>query len=121
MQGLVVDTENLRSVDWEADCFKYCEFVGIAPEGGHITADFTDCTFQDVDWYWGLFNIVNFCGCRFVDCTFRGTSFSGCRFVECELLDCRFTKDNLNAECSFDETTAYGCHVSHTEGFAPGG
>lgn len=121
MQSLIINSENLKSVNWEEDCFKYCEFLGIDPEGGHITADFTDCTFQDIDWYWGLFNVVNFVGCKFINCTFRGTSFSDCKFVECELMNCQFIKDNLNGECSFEGTRAYNCNINSTLGFNVGG
>jgi uncharacterized protein YjbI with pentapeptide repeats len=117
MRGLSIDKRNLSSVNWEADCFKYCEFIGITPDGCHITADFTDCLFQDVDWYWGLFNVINFVGCKFVNCAFRGTSFSECRFVECEFMGCRFVQDNLGGECSFNRSVAYNCHLADCEGF----
>jgi uncharacterized protein YjbI with pentapeptide repeats len=117
MNGLTVDKQNVRNVAWDEDCFKYCEFVGITPEGEHITADFTDCVFKDIDWYWGIFNIVNFVNCKFTNCVFRGTSFSDCKFVECELDGCRFIKDNLNGDCSFDRAVAYNCKISNCEGF----
>lgn len=117
MQSLIVDHGSLSSVNWEEDCFKYCEFRGINPEGLHITADFNACRFEDVDWYWGLFNIANFVECKFINCTFRGTVFAECRFVGCELDGCKFIKDNLNGECDFPDTTAYGCSITNTKGF----
>ena len=119
MQSLAINKQNVQTVNWEEDCFKYCEFVGISPEGEHITADFNRCTFKDIDWYWGLFNIVNFIDCKFINCVFRGTSFADCKFVGCELVDCRFTKDNLNGDCRFDSTVSYSCKISNCEGFVP--
>lgn len=118
MHSLKIDKDNVSSVNWEEDCFKYCEFSGIAQEGQHVTADFTDCTFNDIDWYWGLFNIVNFVGCKFIDCVFRGTSFANCRFVDCELINCQFIKDNLEGSCSFDGSVTYNCTLSNCEGFS---
>jgi uncharacterized protein YjbI with pentapeptide repeats len=117
MQSLTVTTDNLQTVNWSEECFKYCEFLGIAPEGGEIEADFTTCTFRDIDWYWGIFNIVNFVECKFINCTFRGSSFPGCRFVDCEFESCHFVRDNLNGECSFEGAVAYGCKLSATNGF----
>ena len=117
MQSLIVTSDNLRTDNWSEDCFKYCEFLGIAPEGEHIEADFTACTFKDIDWYWGIFNIVNFVECKFINCTFRGSSFPDCRFVDCEFESCHFVRDNLNGECSFEGAVAYGCNLLATEGF----
>lgn len=115
MQSLIVNKDNVKSVNWDEDCFKYCEFDGISPEGEHITADFTSCTFKYLDWYWGIFNIVNFFDCKY--CIFRGTSFPDCKFVKCELTGCQFVKDNLNGECRFDGAVAYNCKLSNCEGF----
>lgn len=112
--------ENVGPVNWEEDCFKYCEFVGLSPEGEHIMVDFADCTFRDIDWYWGIFNDVNFFGFKSINCVFRGTSFADCKFVECELVNCLFTKDNLNGDCRFDGSVVYNCKLSNCEGFMMG-
>ncbi|GMV95544.1 MAG: hypothetical protein AMXMBFR82_53220 [Candidatus Hydrogenedentota bacterium] len=118
MESLVITSQNLQTVNWGGDdCFKYCEFLGIAPQGVHVEADFSNCTFKDIDWYWGLFNIVTFVDCRFINCTFRGCSFPGCRFVDCEFDGVRFVRDNLNGACSFEGAVAYGCRVMNSEGF----
>jgi uncharacterized protein YjbI with pentapeptide repeats len=117
MQSLIVNKDNVQSVEWDEDCFKYCEFYGISLNGKHITSDFTSCMFKNIDWYWGIFNIVNFVDCKFINCIFRGTSFPDCKFVECELTGCQFVRDNLNGKCRFDGTVAYHCKLSNCEGF----
>lgn len=118
MQSLVIDGQNVAEVNWEQDCYKYCEFVGISLEGQHITADFINCTFKDIDCYWGIFNIVSFIECKFENGIFRGTSFPDCKFVECELDRCQFIKDNLDADCTFENAVAYNCKLLNCTGFA---
>ncbi len=118
MQQLEVSQSNFSSVKWEEDYFKYAKFSDISADGGNITSDFAYCEFTNIDWYWGIFNMVNFVGCRFMNCVFKGTSFLDCKFVECEFSDCRFIKDNLNGDCSFEESVAYSCEFQNTEGFA---
>jgi uncharacterized protein YjbI with pentapeptide repeats len=119
MQSLIINEQNVQTVNWDEDCFKYCEFIGISLDGEHIDTDFNGCTFKDIDWYWGLFSSVNFIDCDFRNCVFRGTAFMGCKFVECQLVSCRFTKDNLKADCSFEETVSYNCKLYNCEGFMP--
>jgi uncharacterized protein YjbI with pentapeptide repeats len=117
MQALIINSENFNTVDWEEDCFKYCEFSGLSPEGEHITSDFISCKFTDIDWYWGIFNIVNFVECHFKNCIFRGTDFASCKFVECTFDNCQFIKDNLNGDCEFNESVAYNCRFTNCDGF----
>jgi|CXWL01.1.fsa_nt_gi uncharacterized protein YjbI with pentapeptide repeats len=119
MQSLEVNQQNFVSIRLEDDYYKFCEFVDISTDGGHVTSDFANCTFRNIDWYWGLFNIVNFVQCTFENCVFQGTSFYDCKFVECELQDCKFIKDNLGGDCEFDGAVAYNCKVTGSEGFAP--
>jgi uncharacterized protein YjbI with pentapeptide repeats len=89
--------------------FKYCDFTGINTEGGIFDAIFVGCDFDECEWYWGLFTCAIFVQVTFKACTFRGTSFSSCKFVECEFIDCAFARDNLNAECTFDDVAWYKC------------
>lgn len=96
--------------------FRYCEFKQLRVAGGHITATFMGCSFADVDWYWGLFNLSTIVRSKFERCTFRGTSFADSIFVECEFADCRFVKDDLGGECSFDGTRWYACIFTNCEG-----
>lgn len=117
MQSLTINNENLKSVIWEEEYYKFCEFDSFTIEGGHIDSDFINCTFSNVNWYWGIFNIVNFIECKFVNCVFRGTSFPDCIFVECELDNCKFIKDNLNGDCKFSNARAYNCKVNNSLGF----
>ena len=117
MQSLNISSENFKTIDWDVDCYKYCSFSGISPEGLHITSDFTDCSFSNIDWYWGIFNIVNFVSCKFKNCVFRGTTFANCKFVECTFDDCRFIKDNLNGDCEFKESVSYNCCLNNCDGF----
>ncbi len=118
MQSLTVNQENFATVRWEDDYFKYCTFADISTDGGYVTSDFAKCEFQDIDWYWGMFNIVNFVGCKFDTCVFRGTSFPDCKFIECEFQNCRFVKDNLDGDCTFEGAIAYNCKVKNSEGFS---
>jgi uncharacterized protein YjbI with pentapeptide repeats len=117
MQGLTFNQNSIDSIDWEEDCYKECDFIALSLEGGHITADFNACLFTNIDWYMGLFNIVNFVSCKFHNCTFRGTSFVVCKFVECSFEDCSFIKDNMDSDCIFDESIAYSCTFNSTKGF----
>ncbi len=117
MQSLEVNQLNFATINWEDDYYKFCQFFDIETEGGHVTSDFSNCTFTNIDWYWGIFNIVNFVGCTFENCVFRGAAFYDCKFVECEFIDCRFLKDNLNGDCTFEGAIAYNCKVTNTEGF----
>ena len=100
----------------EESVFRYAVFSGMSFEGGHIDAAFLSCEFTNVEWYWGLFNICVFVGCRFNGCLFQGTNFAGCRFVDCVFEDCRFVKDNLDSECSFENTQWYGSTQRNCEG-----
>jgi uncharacterized protein YjbI with pentapeptide repeats len=78
---------------------------------------FLSCTFQDFEWYWGIFNMALFVDCKFERCTFRGTSFAGCRLVDCSFSECRFLPDNLGAACSSSDTGVYGCAAENCVGF----
>ena len=118
--SLEISSENVESVDWEEDCYKFCEFTGFTKDGGHISSDFTCCTFKDIEWYWGIFNIVNFIECKFINCTFKGTAFPDCKFVECEITNSKFEKDNLNANCDFENSSAYNCKIKNSIGFTVG-
>ena len=118
MRSERIQENNLASVEWDENFFKYCEFEGFSVNGGVISSDFVGCTFKNVDWYWGIFVQANFIGCRLIDCTFRGTSFSDARFMDCLVDGCRFVKDNLNGDCNFTGAVAYGCLVKNSEGFS---
>lgn len=117
MIDYTINNENLKNISWENNFFKYAEIQNISIEGGQIDSDFVSCTFQNCDWYWGMFNIVNFIDCKFTNCTFRGASFYDCKFVECEFDGCNFIKDNLNSDCVFENTKAYNCTQKNCIGF----
>ena len=117
MQTGIFNSENIGSVDWEDQYYKFVEFTDFSFDDGQITSDFANCFFTNLDWYWGLFNVVNFVDCKFINCVFQGTSFADCKFVSCEFSDCKFIKDNLNGECDFDGSVAFDCKISNTEGF----
>ncbi len=117
MQSEVITAENFSTIALEDNYFRYCNFEGLSPEAGHITSDFSNCSFREVDWYGGLFNICNFIQCRFENCIFRGTAFPSCRFVECAFVNCQFVKDNMNGDCSFDCAIEYACAIEHCVGF----
>ena len=99
------------------EIFRFCHFESAALEGGDSDGVFLSCTFQDFEWYWGLFNLAVFVGCKFERCTFLGTSFSSCRLVECSFTECHFLPDNLGGLCSAPETNVYGCSSANCEGF----
>ncbi len=99
------------------EVFRYCHFESARLEGGDSDGVFLSCTFQDFEWYWGIFNMALFVDCKFERCTFRGTSFAGCRLVDCSFNDCRFLPDNLGAACSSSDTGIYGCAAENCVGF----
>ena len=117
MTSEVVTQENLAVIDWETNIFKFCVFEEFYVEGETIDSVFLSCSFRKVEWYWGLFSICSFIGCRFTDCTFRGSAFYGSKFVECAFVNCRFVKDNLDGDCKFEGAIAYGCSFQDVEGF----
>lgn len=119
MRSAIVHKENCSAIEWDEEYFKYCEFDGFSIEGGTISSDFIGCSFRAVDWYWELFTQSNFIGCRFNDCTFAGAAFPDTRFVDCSFVNCRFIKDNLDSECDFTKTVAYGCSFENSPGFSP--
>ena len=100
-----------------AAIFRYCHFNNAELEGGDSDGVFILCNFQGFEWYWGIFNLALFVGCKFERCTFRGTAFSGCRFVECSFTECHFLPDNLGGSCSASETNLYGCSSTDCDGF----
>ena len=99
------------------ELFRYCSFESTTIEGGDSDGTFITCKFQQFEWYWGLFNMALFVGCKFNGCTFQGTSFAGCRFVECSFVGCRFLPDNLGGSCTATDTKLYGCTSQDCEGF----
>ena len=118
---MLINREILSSPDQLADrledsVFRYCVFSELSYESGHIDASFLSCEFTRVEWYWGLFNVCVFVGCKFNNCIFSGTSFSDCKFVGCTFVDCRFTLDNMGSDCTFDGTVFYGCTQTNVVG-----
>lgn len=118
-QAETINAENFTSIDLVENYFKFAAFEDVSPEGGLIASDFTTCTFQRIDWYWGLFSSCNFIQCQFKDCVFRGTNFADSRFIECAFTNCQFVKDNLGGECTLEESIAYACKVENCLGFNP--
>ncbi|WP_404827453.1 pentapeptide repeat-containing protein [Ferribacterium limneticum] len=99
------------------EIFRYCHFETAKLEGGDSDGVFLSCTFKGFEWYWGIFNLALFVGCKFERCTFRSTAFSGCRFVECSFTECHFLPDNLGGLCRASETNLYGCSSTDCVGF----
>ncbi len=114
---MIINSDNVKKINWEEQRFDSYEFIGFSYEGGHIDSEFKDCTFSNLDWYWGLFNMSSFVGCTFKNCTFRGTAFSGCNFESCNFIDCVFTTDNLNSKCDFNDSKTINCVVTNCKGF----
>lgn len=58
--------------------------------------------------------------CEFSEISTEGgdvdSVFIGCKIVECHFIDCTFTRDNLNANCSFVDNSWYGCTQSNCLG-----
>ena len=117
MKFQIITEENVQSVEWDEQHFKFCAFESFSVEVVHIGSDFIDCTFSDVEWYMGLFNIINFVDCTFTNCVFRGSSFPECKFVECEFKNCRFIENNLGGACKFEGARAYKCKFQNCVGF----
>lgn len=117
MQSGTIDQENLKDIEWDENYFKFCDFENFSIEGKTICSDFVNCSFNKVEWYWGLFSGSNFIDCLFTDCTFRGSAFPDSKFVECRFTNCHFLKDNLGEDCDFSKTIAYGCLIEGGGGF----
>ncbi|WP_374335676.1 pentapeptide repeat-containing protein [Leeia sp.] len=91
--------------------FRYCNFKDMELETGPVDASFIGCVFQDLDWYWGLFNCCILVDVSFERCTFRGTNFADCRFLNCTFTNCRFVHDNLDSPCHFEGSQWFDCRV----------
>jgi len=81
VQDEIITPDNFSTIEWHDNYFKYCNFEGLTPSAGHIDSDLNACSFKDIDWYWGLFNMSNFIECRFENCIFRGSGFPDCKFA----------------------------------------
>src|ERR1700722_246283 len=51
-----INSGNLAEIEWNDGYFKFCDFEGFSIDGGLVAADFVDCSFKGVNWYWGLFS-----------------------------------------------------------------
>lgn len=110
------DRRLVKLASWSDQFYRYCEFRKFDTSGGNIDSVFIGCTFEDCEWYWGLFNLAIFVQVKFTGCTFRGTGFAGSKFIECEFIDCVFARDNLNGECYFEEVAWYKCKQTNCTG-----
>ncbi len=62
--------DDVKDTSWDDNYFKYCTFERFSQEGGVVCSDFVTCSFDEVEWYEGLFTNSNFIECRFVNCVF---------------------------------------------------
>ena len=116
IRSTIIDQSNVELLSTEDDCFKYCQIRNINQDGVNVESDFIGCTFENLDLYWANMACLTFAECEFSNCIFRGADFAGSLFVECTFMNCRFLKDNLNGDCRFGDTRAYGCHAKDCEG-----
>jgi fluoroquinolone resistance protein len=101
---------------WEdGTIFTCCTFRDLTIDGASIDGGLIQCGFQRVDWYWGLFNTAIIAHTKFEDCVFRGCSFRGVEFVDCVFERCRFTRDNLDGTCVFDDCRIVECSFERSE------
>ncbi len=105
---------------WEEGTFKYCNFSNLEMEGGSVSWVLVGCVIETSEWYWGIFNTATLVSVVFKNCVFRGTSFAGCTFTECQFIGCQFIKDNLDGDCSFDDSRWYACSQSDCIGLGDG-
>ncbi len=91
------------------EVFLYCGFSDLEIDGRGFDGALIGCKFENIDWYWGLFNEVLISKTKFVGCKFRGTSFVGCRFLDCEFAGCEFAADNVGGFCKFKDCVLVEC------------
>ncbi len=109
-------TRLVKPADWSDNFFRFCDFRQMDLEGEHVDSVFVGCTFEECEWYGGLFNQTILVNIKFKNCRFRGTSFRGSKFVECEFHECEFTEDNLGGDCVFDDVKWYNCIQKNCRG-----
>lgn len=119
MRSETINSENITDIEWDEGYFKFCAFEGLSVEGELVSSDFVDCSFKDINWYWGLFSGSNFIGCQFTECVFAGTGFPKTRFVDCRLVNCKFIQGNLGGGCDLSKTIIYGCSFENCLGPEP--
>jgi uncharacterized protein YjbI with pentapeptide repeats len=105
-----------KECSWSENCFRYCNFVGIAQEGDCVDSIFYGCEFSSCTWYRTPFSTAIFVGTKFKRCKFQGCSIAGCRFIECEFEDRDFTFDSFGRGCSYEDTHWYACTQQGTKG-----
>jgi len=78
---------------------------------GLLEAEFENCTFKKVMFYWVHFNGIGFKNCVFENCTFAGVTFDEANFIECHLQGCSFTKSNMGSHCTAEDSYAVDCYM----------
>ena len=76
---------------------------------GAIEAEFENCTFNSVLFYWNLIDGILFKNCRFENCTFAGVTFIDTEFVKCNFQNCNFTKGKIGSHCTNENSFAVDC------------
>jgi uncharacterized protein YjbI with pentapeptide repeats len=112
---LLIDRQNFVSKTGfpasaeNGEVFLYCGFSDLEIDGRGFDGALIGCKFENIDWYWGLFNEVLISKTKFVGCKFRGTSFVGCRFLYCEFEGCEFAADNVGGFSKFKDCVLVEC------------
>lgn len=71
-----------KALTAENEYLHYCTFSNAFLECGHFDGVFIASTFQDMEWYRGLFNMAIFVGRAIENGIFVDTSFADCRIVQ---------------------------------------
>lgn len=78
MQNACRDASRAQSLDGRKRIFSP---LRVSLKEGHFDGVFVVSTFQDMEWYWGLFNMAIFVGRAIENGIFVDTSFADCRIV----------------------------------------
>jgi len=85
--------------------------------GSFVTAEFTDCTFQDCEIKGCFFGTTIFQNCSFYGCDFGAVDFSNCMFVNCTF-SARFAMCDLTdvvfGNCTFKRGYMLCCTIDDT-------
>ena len=98
-------------MNWsEYDYITSCNYKDIEYYGS-INMDFEDCRFNNVLFYWNIFNVIDFKNCTFENCTFAGVSFDSSSFIKCVIKKCTFTKGKIGLHCTSDNSYLVDCDL----------
>jgi len=105
--------KELFSPEFDECLFEYCTFQHVEFQGATVfDSVFSDCQFENVLLYWGLFPSAQFKNCKFKDVIFAGVTLTEAHFSECTFHNVIFRPGNIGGGCDLLGTVFETCELS---------